>query len=437
MAREKVLLEARVEDLTHDGCGVVKVDGKVYFVNGVLPEEQIRFIPGKKRKGKHQGELETILDPSGQRIEPECEYFGICGGCALQHAKSASQLKFKEKILFDNLERIGRVKVENIIPSIQGKPWHYRRKARLGIKYVPKKGGILVGFRERSSSFITSLMHCKTLDTRIADLLPALHELLSGMSQNNRIPQIEVAVGDNEIALVLRHLEPLSPGDFELLTEFATNTRVSMYSQSAGPDSITPIWPESPGLLKYRLENFDLNLEFGPMDFTQVNSEVNQLMVSLAVTYIDPQPADKILDLFCGLGNFTLALGRSGAHVVGIEGDAPLVARGTSNAKLNKLENVSFQNLNLHSEGLTQKIENQRFNKMLLDPPRSGAFDVVSDLVPVIRPEKLVYISCNPATLARDADVMVNLNGYRLTHAGVIDMFPHTAHVESMAVFER
>jgi 23S rRNA (uracil1939-C5)-methyltransferase len=430
-----------VEDLSHDGNGVVKVDNKVYFVAGVLPGEQIEFRPGKKRRGKHEGIVLSVVEPSSHRVAPECVYFGVCGGCVLQHLDPGAQLKNKESTLLENLKRIGKVQPENVIPPVQESIWHYRRKARLGVKLVPKKGGILVGFRERNSSFITSIGQCETLDRRISALLPELHQLISELSNNHRIPQVEVAAGDSQVALVLRHMEPLNDNDICLLTTFAEDFAISLYLQPGGLDSITALWPQSPGLLRYHLPNFNLALEFSPTDFTQVNAEVNQTLVDQAVKYLAPQRGDNILDLFCGLGNFTLALGRSEAFVIGLEGDDALVRRGQENARLNNIGNVVFHKSNLHIENPGESLDylsnGRHFNKILLDPPRSGAFDVVSNLVPGINPEIVVYISCNPATLARDANVMVNDNGYRLLHAGAIDMFPHTAHVESMAVFTR
>ena len=327
-----------------------------------------------------------------------------------------------------------------MIPAIQGSIWKYRRKARLGVKMVPKKGGILIGFRERKSSFITALQSCKTLDKRISDLLPGLHQLIARLSNNTRIPQIEAAAGDDRVALVFRHLSAFSSEDISCLCGYAEAAQIDLYLQAGGLDTVVPLSPESPRLLRYRLAEFDLELAFSPTDFTQVNAEINQRMVNQVVDYLKPISTDHILDLFCGLGNFTLPLGKSGAHVVGVEGEASLVRRGQENAKLNRMENVWFQSADLHSQ-LSDgdysfgKFDKLGFNKMLLDPSRSGAMEVVSGLIPKIKPELLVYISCNPATLARDADIMVNTNGYTLTDAGVIDMFPHTAHVESMAVF--
>ncbi len=428
-------IQARVEDLTHEGMGVVKEQGKVYFVHGVLPGETVSFIPGKKRKGKFTGRLVDIIEPSGERDTPRCGYFGVCGGCSLQHLEPGAQVRYKEKILLDNLVRIGRVEPETVLPAITAERWHYRRKARLGVKLVPKKGGILVGFRERQSSFITSLQHCDTLDQRISDLLPGLHQLVEKLGNNNRIPQIEVAAGDENVALIFRHLEPLSDQDRHKLRDYAGHNEVFVYTQSAGPDSVTALWPENPPALSYRHDAFDIELQFSPTDFIQVNASVNQAMVRQACEHLQAGPGDRVLDLFCGLGNFTLAIARSGASVTGVEGDDYLVRQGTHNAGFNEMENANFQKFDLHRDD-TSALAGAGFNRMLIDPPRSGAFEVVSQLVPMLRPERLIYISCNPATLARDADVLVNSNGYRLYAAGAIDMFPHTAHVESMAVFE-
>ena len=433
-------IEVRVEDLTHEGLGVVKVDGRVYFVDGVLPDELITLRRGKKRKGKFEGIAMEILQPSAQRIMPECEYFKLCGGCSLQHFEPEAQLKYKEKILLDNLVRIGKVEPKSIIPALVGDIWHYRRKARLGVKFVAKKGGILVGFREKRSSFITSLQWCKTLDKRISNHLDGLHQLISGLSNNARIPQIEVAAGNNTIGLVLRHLENLSASDLTALKDYARNEQVSFYSQSKGPDSVVPVWPETPVSLSYRHDYFNIDLEFGPLDFIQVNDSVNQKMVKQAYDFLEPDQNDRILDLFCGLGNFTLPLATSGARVTGIEGDKYLVEKGNTNIRLNGLDNVSFELHDLQKQDLQKPdscFTTQQFNKMLIDPPRSGALDVVTGIIPILKPDRLIYVSCNPATLARDADIMVNHNGYSLAHVGAIDMFPHTAHVESMAVFDR
>ena len=430
-------VEACVDDITHEGRGVVKLNDKVYFVDGVLPGEKIRFYPGKKRKGKFEGELQSVLDAAPDRIQPECEYFGVCGGCVLQHLSAESQIQYKEKILLDNLQRLGKVEPKEIVQPIADEQWAYRRKARLGAKYVPKKGGVLVGFRERNSRFITSLHSCKTLDPRVSQLLPRLHELIGYMSCFDRIPQIEVAAADNGVAMVLRHLEPLSDNDLRQLTDYAKAKNIWFYLQSKGPDSVVPLYPEVPPQLTYQHQRFNLILEFSPLDFIQVNDQINQKMVLQAIDWMDLRSTDRILDLFCGLGNFTLPMATTGCEVIGMEGDSYLVSKGQENARKNSLDNVSFKRLELQSTDLSSAICVDGINKLLIDPPRSGALEVVSQVVPAMKPEKLVYVSCNPATLARDANVLVNELGYNLSRVGAIDMFPHTAHVESMAQFDR
>lgn len=435
--RQMDWVESRVDDLAHDGCGIVRWENRVYFVDGVLPGELIRFVPGRKKRGRLAGTLFEICEPSGDRVKPDCEYFGVCGGCATQHMDPAAQLLHKEKALFDNLEKIGGVLPGNRIEAGQGAIWGYRRKARLGVKLVPKKGGILVGFRERYSSFVTSLQYCRTLDPRISRLLPGLHGLVSGLSNNHRIPQLEVAAGDNGVDIVVRHLEPLTGDDRISIADYARQEDIRTYSQSGGLDTVTPIWPEQPESLFYRLPDFDLKIEFDATDFIQVNADANRQLLNTGLRMLDPGPGDRVADLFCGLGNFTLAIARRAAQVTGIEGDPELVEKGWRNAALNGIDNARFSRFDLHSEMVGNVSLVSDCNKMLLDPPRSGAREVVSFLVPRCQPEVVVYVSCNPATLSRDAQIMVEQNGYRFTHAGVIDMFPHTAHVESIGVFTR
>jgi len=429
-----MVIEGMVDDLSHDGRGVIKVADKIYFVPGALPGETIRFIPRKKRKGILTGELQQIVEPSTDRVNPPCEYFGVCGGCSLQHLRIDAQLQHKEKVLFDNLQRIGSVKPEQRLQPLQKESWHYRRKARPGCKFVAKKGGILVGFREQGNSFLTSLKSCKTLDTKLSDLLSPLHDLVQQLSCYQQIPQIEMALADNAVALVMRHLVPLNDDDLATIAGFAQANNVHFYVQPGGLDTVAPVWPKKPDALYYFLPDYDLQMVFSATDFIQVNGLVNQSMINQALTHLQPVSNDHVLDLFCGLGNFTLPVARSGAMVTGIEGDQVLVEKGRFNARHNRIDNVDFKAMNLHSEDVRLLADTQ-YNKLLLDPPRSGALDVVTHLVPRLMPEKLVYVSCNPATLARDADILVNQHGYRFTHAGAIDMFPHTAHIESMGVF--
>ncbi len=427
---------ALVTDLSHDGKGVVKLDGRVYFVPGALPGEVVEFVPFKKRRGKFSGKIVSVESRSPDRVEPECEYFGICGGCTLQHLAPAKQLEYKQKMLLDNLNKIGRVLPEQQLPAIAAEQWNYRRKARPGCKFVPKKGGILIGFREQGSSYLTSLKHCSTLDKRLSNLLDPLHVLIAKLSCFNQIPQLEIASADNAVALVLRHLSPLSEDDCRALVEFAQKHSVQFFLQPGGLNTVTPLWPEQPDSLYYLLTDYDLKLEFSVTDFIQVNARVNQQMIAQALVLLELVPEDNVLDLFCGLGNFTLPMAQSGARIMGVEGEYSLVSRARANAELNGLKNVQFEVMNLHKETV-KDLAVEGFNKILLDPPRSGALEVVTYLVPLIRPEKIIYISCNPSTLARDAEVLVHQHGYRMIHAGAIDMFPHTSHIESMGVFVR
>ncbi len=429
-------LEADVVDLTNAGEGVVKVDGRVYFVPGALPGETIRFTAGRKRRGKFNGRLAEILLASPDRVEPACAYFGVCGGCTFQHLAEDRQRISKEKILLDNLERIGRVIPGTVLPPLSGQTWHYRRKARPGCKYVPGKGGVLVGFRERGSAYLTSLRQCLTLDYRLSALLDPLHELIAGLHCARQVPQLEFAAGDDAVAVVLRHLVPLSGQDVDRLKEFAEQQSVQLHVQPAGLDSIRPLWPQDPEPLRYALADYDVTLEFAPADFIQVNGSVNAAMVRQAMDLLHPEPGDHVLDLFCGLGNFTLPMARLGAMVTGVEGEASLVARGVANARANGLDIVDFLSMDLCGKDMESLVESG-CNKLLLDPPRSGALEVLEALVGQTVPEKIVYVSCNPATLARDAEILVHRHGYVLSHAGAIDMFPHTAHVESMAVFQQ
>lgn len=424
-------------NLSHDGRGVIKLDDKVYFVDGVLADEEVIFTPLRKKRGQFSGRLEEVLSASPLRVDPPCEYFGVCGGCSLQHLAPEAQIHFKANTLTENMARIGKVKPLQWLLPMQDALWHYRRKARPGVKYVAKKGGVMVGFRERASSYITSLKSCLTLLEPISDLLPGLHELFAATSISNQIPQVEVAAADNAVALVVRHLAPFNDDDLALLTEFARRNGVQMFLQPGGLKTIHPLYPAAPEPLYYRLDDYRLKLEFLPSDFLQVNAKVNQKMIALAIELLELNEQDQVLDLFCGLGNFTLPLASVGARVLGVEGEQGLVERAVHNAALNSLNNVDFQSANLHIEGAEKGLPAAGYNKLLIDPPRSGAELIVSKYVPILQPELIVYVSCNPATLARDSATLVHEHGYILEKAGAIDMFPHTAHVESIAVFRK
>ena len=373
----------------------------------------------------------SILEPSPLRREPRCPHFGVCGGCVLQHADPALQLAEKERGLVENLARIGKVSPGRLLPAISGEPWGYRGRARLSVRRVPAKGGVLVGFRERRSTYVADMRECPVLPPRVSELIPALRILVEKLSVRARLPQIEVAVGDNATALVFRHLEPLTEEDKDLLVDFSKRHAVHVWLQPKGPDTAHPLHPAESELW-YGLPEFGLKLAFRPTDFTQVNQEVNRALVSRAVELLDPRPGERVADLFCGLGNFSLPLAARGAQVIGFEGSAELVARARENARANGVL-AQFEVMNLFKPNL---LPFAPFDKALLDPPREGAIEVVHAL-PEGGPKRLVYVSCDPATLARDAGVLVHVKGFRLAAAGVANMFPHTAHVESIALFDR
>ena len=423
-----------VTSLSHDGRGVGRVDDKVVFIEGSLPGEQVMFRYLKRRRQYDTGKLLEIVSPSRHRVVPPCEYFGVCGGCALQHLHHDAQIHVKEQILRDHFAKFGRLVPETWRPPLTGVSFHYRRKARLGVRHVAKKGGVLVGFREKASRYIADMSSCLTLDRRFSDLLPALRELVMALSCPDRVPQIEVAAGDDEIALVLRHLVPLTDDDEQTLITFGRQAGAQIYLQPKGPDSIRCLWPENDAGLSYRLPEFNVELFFRPVDFIQVNAGMNRRMVSLALDLLDVQQDDAVLDLFCGLGNFTLPLARRAGRVTAIEASHDLLDRARDNARYNGIDNVEFKRADLYQP--LPELPQQGFNKMLIDPPRDGAMEVVKHLT-ATGPEVILYVSCNPVTLARDSEVLVNVKGYRLMTAGVMDMFPHTCHVESIALFRK
>ena len=432
------ILSGTVESLTLEGDGVSRVDGKVYFVNGGLPGETVEFEVMRNRRKHGHAKLTNILETAQDsgRVESDCDYFGVCGGCSMRHYHKERQIEAKQQALMDAFERIGKVSPENIMPPIIGDWLHYRRKARLGIRYVEKKGGALVGFREKNNSFITALDQCLTLTKPISDLLPGLAHLVNQLSVKQKLPQIEVAQGDNQISLVFRHLDPLTDSDIELISAFSKTNQIQSYLQSKGLDSIRPLYPEQPEELFYELEQFGCRYYFSPTDFVQVNAQMNQLLVSKAIEFLDIQPGDEILDLYCGLGNFSLPLALQCKHVLGVEGDKRLVEKAKRNAEHNNVTNIDFELQDLSDESADFSWLSNKFNKILLDPARSGAALMCQQLAK-LKPLKIVYISCNPATLARDAEILVQQGGYVLKQAGIANMFPHTAHIESIAIFER
>ena len=436
------IARATIESLDYEGNGVAHIDGKAVFIEGAAPGDEVRFRYHNKKRKFDTGRVIEILQPSPDRVPPRCAHFGVCGGCSLQHVRPEAQLREKQRVLRENLAHIGKVEPESWLAPLPGPVWGYRRKARLGVRVVAKKGGVLIGFREKRHSFITPLSSCDVLDPTISALLPQLRELIGQMSRPERMPQIEVAVGDAGAAafyaaLVFRHLEPLSVADIELLERFGERHSLQIYRQPGGPDSIVRLWPETEVALAYRLAQQGLELRFLPTDFIQVNAGANQALVTRALQVLDPQACEEVLDLFCGLGNFTLPLAQRARRVVGFEADAALVERARANAAHNAIHNSEFHTANLYDETTPLPWGEARFDSWLIDPPRTGAMEVIKRLAQNgSGPRRILYVSCNPGTLARDSEVLVHVKRYRLVSAGVIDMFPHTSHVESMALFE-
>ncbi len=431
---DKSPFEAEIVDHSHDGRGVARRDGKTVFVAGALPGE--RVIAEQTAKNRHFDEARTlqVLQASGHRVAPRCPHFGTCGGCVLQHLAEDQQILLKQRVLLENLERIGHVSARVVLPPLTGASWGYRRKGRFSVRRVEKKGKTLVGFRETDPRFVADLRECHTVIPHIGSRVEALSLLVDSLQARAEIPQIEFIAGDDTVALVFRHMQPLSEADRAALVAFAEQHGFAIYLQSGGVDTVVPLWPLEPKL-SFALPQWNVELSFRPLDLIQVNADLNQKMIAHAFALLDPQPTDRILDLFCGLGNFTLPLARLAGEVVGVEGEAGLVMRARENAQRNGLENAHFHAADLTQDQRGTPWMRQGFNKLLLDPPRSGADEVLKQL-PLKGIERIVYVSCHPASLARDAGYLVNERGYVLKAAGVMDMFPHTGHVESIALFE-
>lgn len=424
---------ARIDSLTHEGRGVARVQGKAVFIDGALPGEEVLFRLTRRHGRFDEGVATEVPIASPERVPPGCPHFSVCGGCSLQHIAVEGQLAHKQRVMLEQLEHIGKVQPETVLPPITGSPWGYRRRARLGVKYVSKKGAVLVGFREKASGLLADLSRCDTLHPSVGLLLPELRALVASLSVFRAIPQIEVAVGDDAAALVFRHLQPLSADDLQILRQFGQTRSLQIYLQPQGPESVVPLWPQ-PARLSYRLAEHGVELFFQPTDFVQVNAEVNRKMVNLALQLLDLSPEDRVLDLFCGLGNFTLPMARQAAYIVGVEGDAKQVLQARANAAHNGIANVEFHAADLNTELPDAPWLVAGFSKVLLDPPRAGAEAVVRQFRRT-GAQRLVYVSCNPATLARDAGELVHRQGYRLAAAGIMDMFPHTGHVETIGLF--
>ena len=426
--------EAEIVDLAHDGRGVARVAGKAVFIDGALPGERVRFRVLKRRRQLDEAGLVDVLAASPDRVVPRCQHFGICGGCSLQHLAPAAQLAAKQKQLLENLQRIGNVQPVQVLDPLTGHAWAYRRRARLGVKYVHKKGRVLAGFREREKPYIADIQRCEVLLEPLGDLPRELAALTETLEIREKMPQVEVAAGDTATALVFRVLDPPSAADVEKIAAFGAERGLQIFLQTGGLDTVRPIRVDY-APLTYSVDEGSVEIEFGPVDFIQVNREINASMVGAAIAHLQPRADDVALDLFCGLGNFTLPLARRVGRVVGVEGEHSLVAKARLNAARNSIVNAEFSVENLFAPDAFGAWANQRYDLVLLDPPRAGAAELMSRMARW-GPRRVVYISCHPGSLARDAGILGE-QGFTLTAAGVMDMFPHTTHVESIAVFER
>ena len=442
------LLTATIESLDQEGRGVAHVEGKTIFIDGALPTEKVTFRSHRIKPSYEVANVVDVLKQSNQRVVPKCPHFGLCGGCKLQHLDFAAQVANKQRLLENDLKHIGKVKPDNMLPPIYGPTWGYRHKARLSVKYVEKKQRVLVGFNEKATRYVADMNSCEVLVPEVSALIAPLQALIVQLSIRDKLPQIELAVGEADLAyglpvivLILRIMGELTPSDEALLKAFADEHSVQIWTQTKGPDTIKPYYPLGSSTqllpaLQYSLPEFDLTYPFKPNEFTQVNPQINQVMIRRAMQLLAPQANEKIADFFCGIGNFTLPIARSGAQVLGLEGLANLVDRANESAALNGITNTQFGVADLFKMTPADLTALGRFDKWLVDPPRDGAFELIKSLDASNSPQRIVYVSCNPATLARDAGVLVNEKGYVLKAAGVINMFPHTSHVESIASFE-
>ena len=434
------LMQALIESLDNEGRGVAHADGKVIFIEGALPGELVEYSSFRRKPSYELAQAVAVLEASSQRVVPRCPHFGVCGGCSIQHLEPAAQTAAKQRVLEDSLWHLSKLRAESIFPPISGAAWGYRLRARPSVRMVAKKGGVLVGFHEKRSSYVAVMDSCDVLPPHVSALLSPLKELIGGLSIPDRLPQIELAIGDGQTVLVLRILEALTADDEAQLRAFADRHGIVFYLQTGGPSTVALFHPADAPPLAYSLPDFGVTLRFSPTEFTQVNHGVNRMLVRRAMALLKPAPGERIADLFCGLGNFTLPIARSGAQVVGIEGSQPLVERARSNAELNGLgERCDFAVANLFEATPESFAALGRFDKLLIDPPRDGAMELIKSLpaADAEGPARIVYVSCSPATLARDAGVLVHEKGYALRGAGIASMFPHTSHVESIALFER
>ena len=437
-----------VESLDLDAQGVAhRADGKVVFIEGALPTERVQVQVSRKKNQWEQGQMTALQRESAQRVRPGCPHFGLhagsCGGCKMQHLHPAAQVAVKQRVLEDNLWHLAKVRPDRMLRAIEGPAWGYRNRARLSVRFVHKKGTVLIGFHERKSRYVADMRECPVLPPEVSAMLMPLRALIGAMDQRDRLPQIELAAGEGVTALVLRHLEPVSAADADRLRAFAAEHGVQWWLQPKGPETVHLLDDTGP-VLSYRLPEFGITMPFKPTDFTQVNPHINRVLVERALRLLDPQPHERVIDWFCGLGNFTLPLATRAQEVLGIEGAETLVARARDNARANGLaQRTRFEVRNLFEITAEDLRAVGAAERWLVDPPREGAFALAKALADLhaagehTLPSRILYVSCNPATLARDAGLLVHQAGYRLALAGVVNMFPHTAHVESMAVFDR
>lgn len=428
-------VELTIEDLTHDGRGVAKWNEKVVFVQNALPDEVVMAKLNRKTRNYNEALAIEILKTSEDRVKPKCEFYTVCNGCSMMHLDESKQIDFKFNTLKNNFQKMAQVEPKKWIKPLTDSHWNYRRRARLSVKWVHAKDKMLVGFREKNGRFVADMNHCHVLEKPLADLLKPLADLFEQTSIRQSIPQVECSMGDNLISLIIRHMKPFDSDDILLLKEFTNTHNLQIYLQSKGPKTVMSLssYEES---LNFELKDYELKYEFLPNDFIQVNRRMNQKMIQQALKAMDINETDVVLDLFCGLGNFTLPMAKTAASVIGVEGDEQLVERAKHNAQLNNLSNVDFYKADLTQDQDNSEWFKKDFTKVLIDPPRSGAWEILP-LIAKTSAKTLVYVSCHPASLARDTERLVNELGFTLETAGVMDMFPHTSHVESMAIFSR
>jgi 23S rRNA (uracil1939-C5)-methyltransferase len=425
-----------IESLDQEGRGVAHVNGKTIFIDGALPTEKVTYQISRNKNTYAFANVITILKQSNLRVTPKCQHYGVCGGCKLQHLDFSGQVASKQRLLENDLKHIGKVMPENMLPPLFGPVWGYRHKARLSVKYVTKKERVLVGFNEKGTRYVADMNSCEVLTPAVSALIAPLQQMIVKLSIRDKIPQLELAVGEHEtIVLIFRIMDVMQANDEALIRAFADAHNVHIWTQSKGPETVKPFYPDHADL-QYTLPEYSLTYPFKPNEFTQVNPQINQVMVRRAMQLLNPNASDRIADFFCGIGNFTLPIARSGASVLGLEGLQNLVERAKESATLNDLScNTNFEVADLFKMTQESLTHLGRFDKWLIDPPRDGAFELIKAISEENAPQKIVYVSCNPATLARDADILVNEKGYQLSMAGVINMFPHTTHIESIACF--